>query len=167
MPEHLIRLRGGWLLLDPGAVPPRATGTAQQRVTLPITWPDEAGSAVAVRLVRSFGPPPLDRAHERLALRLADVGGLVSAALNGQEIARPAPGATALEIPLAFPLASRNRLVLEVDVTRANHRPWGTIALVVSRRESSPGTGLPGSSGAKTRDTAGGNGNDMLGGTVC
>jgi len=166
MPEHLIRLRGGWVLLDPVVLPPLPETSSGPRVTLPITWPEEAGSALAVRLVRSFGPPPLDSTRECLALRLADVGGLVSAHLNGREIARPAPGTTALEVSLPLPLPPRNRLVLDVEVAPASTRPWGAIALVVSTRETCAGTGPTGGPEVNSGDAPAVDGNDVLGGTV-
>jgi hypothetical protein len=132
MPEHLIRLRGGWLWQPPQA---EARSVAGCRVTLPLTWP--AGHAGRIRLVRSFGPPPLDPDRETLALRLEQVGGLVSVRLNDREIARPTPGTTALEIPLPSPLPRRNLLVLDVDPPGPERapEPWGVVALVIGPRE--------------------------------
>jgi hypothetical protein len=128
MPEHLIRLRGGWEWREPEAA------SAARRVTLPMTWP--AGLTSRVRLIRSFQRPPIDPAHEALALRLESVSGLVAAWLNGRELARPNAGATALCLPLDDPLPPRNVLVLEVDPQVPSHagtdaEPWGTIALVI------------------------------------
>jgi hypothetical protein len=79
---------------------------------------------------------------------MSAVRGLVSVQLNGQELARPAPGTTALEISLRDPLPRRNRLVLDV-VTQASvasrefpEQPWGSVALVIS------GQGPPEDAGA-------------------
>jgi hypothetical protein len=137
MTQHLIRLRGGWFRVDPEWMPDPSAPPAGDRVTLPLTWPDAPGWRGRVRLVRSFGPPPVDPARESLSLRLDQVGGLVSAQLNGREIARPAPGTRALEIPLSEALPRRNLLILDVDVPaaggpRAPHAPWGEVALVIS-----------------------------------
>ena len=133
MSEHLIRFRGGWLRLDPDALPNLTAIPPGPRVSLPITWPEEAGSGVVVRLVRSFGVPPLDPARESLALRLADVGGLVSAHLNGREIARPAPGTTApggRPCPTAAPAATSSSSTWtsqpRTRIPGSLLRPWGS-----------------------------------------
>lgn len=141
MTEHLIRLRGGWLRVDPDASPDAPE--SGRRVTLPFTRPDTPSGRV--RLVRSFGPPPFDPARETLAVRLARVAGLASVRLNGPTIARPAAGTIALEVPLAGPLPRRNLLVLDVDFDAARPAPgpepspetWGEVALVISPREPS------------------------------
>ena len=137
MPEHLIRLRGGWRQLDPDGEAEAEAVETGNRVTLP--WTGQAGRAGRIRLVRSFGPPPWDPEHETLSLRLAEVGGLASARLNDREIARPTPGTTALDIPLSDPLPRRNLLVLDVDLPDPGISPasWGVIALVIRPREPS------------------------------
>ena len=138
MPEHLIRLRGAWLALDPhdGDAGDGSAGADDQgrRINLPITWP--AGTHDPVRLVRSFGPPPFDPDHESLILRLEAIDGLESARLNGREIARPSPGTTRLDIPLTGPLPRRNVLILDLTppVPRQGPAPWGAIALVIASR---------------------------------
>jgi hypothetical protein len=141
MSEHLIRLRGGWHWLDPGpgtgGADPLVQDVATGRpVTLPIRWPADPVVAGCVHLVRSFGPPPLNPADETLVLRLADVGGLVAVRLNGREIARPAPGTTALDIPLPAVLPRRNLLILDVNPPQPDpaRNPWGAIALVIRAR---------------------------------
>jgi hypothetical protein len=148
MPEHLIRLRGGWLWVDPypggeGGATGHLIGEGNdsgRRVTLPLTWP--AATAGRVRLVRSFGPAPVDPGRETLILRLSQVGGLAAAWLNGREIARPIPGTTTLDIPLSEPLSRRNFLVLDVDLdppgSGLDPEPWGAIALVIGPREVLP-----------------------------
>jgi hypothetical protein len=166
MPEHLIRLRGGWLWLDPQAGPdPPGSG---RRVTLPLTWPSLADPPGRVRLVRSFGPPPFDPARERLALRLERVGGLASAQLNGREIARPAPGTTALEIPLTGPLPRRNLLVLDVDPPGAGPTagPWGVVALVIGPRGASPAAPPGPDPEDRPHDLDRGDRDDLLGGSA-
>jgi hypothetical protein len=140
MPEHLIRLRGGWLQLEPDAPADADRADPALRVTLPWTWP--AGPPGGIRLVRSFGPPPFDPGSETLTLRLARVGGLVSARLNDREIARPSPGTTSLDIPLPGPLPRRNLLVLDVEPPvpgpGQDPAPWGEIALVIAPIDPSP-----------------------------
>lgn len=164
MSEHRIRLRGGWLWLDPDVSPDDSpTG---RRVTLPIEWP--GGPAGRVRLARSFGPPPMDPSRETLALHMARVGGLASARLNGAEIARPTPGTTAIEVPLPGPLPRRNLLVLEVDLgANGDHPgpdqapvPWGEVALIIGPREPPHGAaddaGVAGRTGGDDRESLGG-----------
>ena len=70
MPDHMIRLRGGWELTDGQADRRRraeASGDLPVRLSLPVAWP--GGSARRVRLVRKFGRPAHDPAHESLAAR--------------------------------------------------------------------------------------------------
>jgi hypothetical protein len=133
MPEHVIRLRGGWLWYD--VEPPAdATGVgAGRRISLPISWPEPARSMRTVWLFRSFGAPPLEDPRQGVALRLEQVRGIISARLNGRELARPGPGLDSLEIPLPGGLPPRNTLVLEVDPRGLlpGPGPWGVIALVI------------------------------------
>jgi hypothetical protein len=141
MPEHLIRLRGGWLRVDPDA--PHDAPESGQRVTLPFNQADTPSGRV--RLIRSFGPQPFDPGRGTLPVRFARVSGLVSARLNGPTIARPPAGTSTLEIPLAGPLPRRNLLVLDADFDKALTPPspeptletWGEVALVISPREPS------------------------------
>jgi hypothetical protein len=154
MPEHLIRLRGGWLCIEQGGLldldaPASASGPT---ITLPILWGEQACPQAEVRLLRSFTAPSLNSSRERLSLRMSAVGGLVAVQLNGQELARPTPGTTALEILLRDPLPRRNRLVLEVGLDAAvasrefPAQAWGSIALVIS------GQGPPEDAGARCGD---------------
>ncbi|MEJ7638641.1 MAG: hypothetical protein WKF75_11860 [Singulisphaera sp.] len=93
MPEHLIRLRGGWLWGD------REGGAdTARRVSLPLEAPPRGTTRVV--LTRQFGRPPLDPGRERLALRLEGVVGLVEMRLNGRAMAIPSGGATDLELSL-------------------------------------------------------------------
>ncbi len=123
MPDHPIRLRGGWELLPPDAPP--------SRVTLPITWP--ADTPRRFQLVRQFGRPPL-AVNERIAFRFEDVPGLISAHLNGIPLdIGDVPGGS---IPLVEPLPARNVLILDVDRDAVLPvHPWGTIALMVGPGE--------------------------------
>jgi hypothetical protein len=124
VPDHLIRLRGGWNLDD-----------APRPVTLPMPLPlPHGGSDGRIRLSRRFGLPPFDPSRESLSLRLSRVAGLASARLNGREVARPSPGTSTLVIPLPDPLPRRNLLVLEVDLAAAGtpDGPWGDVALAIA-----------------------------------
>jgi hypothetical protein len=142
MTEHLIRLRRGWLCLEEGGLPNASDPESGRELTLPVTWPERAGSMTVVRLVRLFTAPSIDPACESLSLRLSAVAGLVSVQLNGRELARPTPGNTALELPLDDPLPRRNRLVLDVLPPGAGaahgfaEPAWGFIALVIKRGAS-------------------------------
>ena len=66
MPEHLIRLRGGWRQLDPHGKPEAEAVETGNRVTLP--WTGQAVQAGRVRLVRSFGRDCKARARSPCAL---------------------------------------------------------------------------------------------------
>jgi len=133
MPEHVIRLRGGWLWYDVEPPADAAAGGTGRRVALPIAWPEPARAIRTAWLVRSFGAPPLEDPRQGVSLRLEQVGGLRSARLNGRELARPAPGTNSLEIALPGSLPPRNTLVLEVDPRGLEPGPeaWGLIALVI------------------------------------
>jgi hypothetical protein len=147
MAEHLIRLRGGWRCVPGGGLPETPAVVAGPLITLPVTWSESAGNPVAVRLIRSFTAPSLDPSCERLSLRMSAVGGLVSVQLNGRELARPAPGTAALELPLRDPLPHRNELVLDVRLSGAHasrdipQPPWGVVALVIHGQQPSGDAG--------------------------
>jgi len=119
MAEHLIRLRGAW----------QREGASPGRIDLPTTWPAHLESPLI--LSRRFRRPRIDPAAESLLLRLEAVPGLRVVRLNGRDIARPAPGASSLELVPDGPLPESNQLVLEIDPTAAGQGPWGTIALVI------------------------------------
>ena len=84
MPDHLIRFRGAWELTDAHAGAAASAGMSGDlpvRLTLPVAWP--GGTARRVRLVRKFGRPAHDPAHESLLLTLNRVPYLRAVWLNG------------------------------------------------------------------------------------
>ena len=126
MPEHWIRLRGGWEWQSVSA-----DATIKRPVTLPIEWPD--GQASPVRLLRRFGCPPIDPLHESLSIRLEKVPGLLAIHLNGRSLEGPLDETLSLTLESIGPILAKNLLILEVDPARAI-RPgetWGQIALIV------------------------------------
>jgi hypothetical protein len=132
MPEHWIRLRGGWEAVDlddPLAQP--------IRMTLPVSWTGEEPRQL--RLLRRFGRPPLDLLSESIWLRIDRVSGLYRLALNDRELSI----SPAVNGPVEFPLRTildRNELVLEAffkSEARGSEvctRGWGEIALVIRPR---------------------------------
>lgn len=124
MPEHLIRLRGGWELSDPDA----AT-SASTPLTLPISWAPQP-SPRRLRLVRRFGAPAADRVR----LVLEAVEGLRAMTLNGVPLVFD-PAATDRLVADLPPLANRNVLTLDIDLAGRSTEPsapWGHIALVLA-----------------------------------
>jgi hypothetical protein len=147
MPEHQIRLRRGWRWLKDVSPPGAIAAESGHEIALPATWPERAGAEARVRLVRLFTAPSIDPLRETLLLRLSAVAGLVSVQLNGQELARPAPGTTDVELPLRDPLPRRNRLVLDILPPGAGPfgggapEAWGSIALVIRDAAASAADG--------------------------
>ena len=132
MPEHLIRLRGPWELLDEAAVGPEAI----RRIDLPIEI--LPGSDRPLRLRRRFGRPVRFRPGLACWLRFEDVPGLVQVTLNGEPLATvpgdDVPSIDGSDVPIGSRLLPRNVLELTVAPgpprqTEAG-RPWGAIALV-------------------------------------
>lgn len=125
MPGHPIRLRAAWERRDPARpdAPP-------DRVDLPLAVADIP--RVPFRLERRFGLPRLGPG-ETILLVLEDVPGLVAVTLNGQPLARPGPGTSALHLDPGPALQPRNVLVLDVDPSSWHAPPaaWGRIALEV------------------------------------
>jgi hypothetical protein len=116
VPEHLIRLRGGWELHDLDGEPSNATP-----LTLPVAW-EPRPTPRRLRLVRKFGRPKTGRAR----LVLEAVEGLRAMTLNGESLALDA------ELP---PLRDRNILVLDVVIEAASEEsaaPWGRIGLLIA-----------------------------------
>ena len=126
MPEHRIRLRGGWDCQYREGDDPDGPEVVR-RVDLPVAWPGDFPRRL--RLTRQFGRPPVDPASEWVELELRDVPGLISARLNGLAVAGSvADGAWSIRLGEA--LLPRNGLVLDVD--RGDEPgPWGEVALVI------------------------------------
>jgi hypothetical protein len=131
MPEHRIRLRGGWECQYCEGVATEGPEVIR-RVNLPLestyVFPRR------FRLTRQFGRPPLDNRREAVHLDLRNVAGLIAARINGNPVAFVWADDRDASINVADPLLPRNGLALEFDMDGARHdenRPWGEIALVV------------------------------------
>jgi hypothetical protein len=126
VPDHRIRLRGGWELIDVDE-----PGSAPARVTLPLVSGLPRGGRV--RLIRKFGRPPVDDRAESVWLSLDHVTGLRAASLNGRPLAIELPLEGRIEIPVDLP--ERNELVLEADLPGGSRAwpPWGEVALLIWR----------------------------------
>jgi hypothetical protein len=139
VPDHRIRLRGGWESSPVGAP------ANSERLTLPTRWDSEQPGRL--RLTRRFGCPPRAPGRQFLLLILERVPGVHSIRLNEHEIPDVSPDHSNYEIPLDD-LPPRNVLVLEVDPSMAHERAdareapaggqgpegssdWGWIALVI------------------------------------
>ena len=132
MPEHRIRLRGGWDCQYHEA-DDRDGPEVIRRVDLPFAWTGEFPRRL--RLTRQFGRPPVDLASEWVELELRGVPGLTSARLNGTAIEPESTAGGIWSIRLAEALLPRNGLVL--DVERGDDpepEPWGEITLVIRPR---------------------------------
>jgi hypothetical protein len=138
MPEHWIRLRGGWEWWPSGS---EDAAVERRRLTLPCVWP--SGMPSSIRLLRSFQRPPFDPARESLTLRLDHVAGLVEARLNDRLVSGRPKGDQPISIVLGD-LPSRNRLILDVETGIAGSsttgpmptiKLWGEIALILTDRD--------------------------------
>jgi hypothetical protein len=132
MPEHWIRLRGGWEAVDLDdslAVP--------IRIALPLSSTEEKAHRLQLR--RRFGRPALDPQGESLWLRIDRVGGLYRLELNNRELPVAPAASGPIEIPLRT-ISDRNELVLEAcfePSARARETcagGWGEIALLIRPR---------------------------------
>ncbi len=143
MKEHLIRLRGGWVAWNENVETSSTEEGPGERISLPRTWTSTTRPR-RVRLVREFGAPRLDPDRESLSLRMEQVPGLISARLNGQELALAESGTSFREFPIGPLLSRRNLLILEVEPE--GQKLWGVIALVIhdARFHQQPGCGRPG-----------------------
>jgi len=124
VPEHLIRLRGGWELRDHEAAISEPTP-----LTLPIAWEPHT-SPRRLGLVRKFGRPHTGR----IQLILEAVEGLRSMTLNGESLAFDASSDGRLVVDLP-PLRERNVLTLDVEIDAPSSdpsAPWGSIALSIA-----------------------------------
>lgn len=139
MPEHRIRLRGGWLLIDTSAA-----CASPRRLTLPLPGHPEPGHRVV--LLRPFQRPPIDPARETLWLHLGSVPGLDEVRLNGVPFARPPAAPDGIWYNLGDDLPARNRLELHLGLAApAEVSAWGDVALLIRSRDMPPGvTGGPG-----------------------
>lgn len=129
MPEHIIRLRGGWEW--------QSKSGESARLSLPIRRPLVwKGRRI---LYRYFHRPPIDPLAERLEIAIEATPGLLGVLLNGQALEFSRLLAPPLRIRLPDPLPTRNCLVLEVDFDLAddlNATEWGVIALAVVVRSN-------------------------------
>ncbi len=129
MPDHLIRLRRGWQLLDD-----ESPGSLSRWVSLPTRWSAGPGRRAAP------GPPVRAAAAglpvETLWLRLDRVPGLGPITLNGSDMPHQRRDGGLIEIPLPE-LGDRNELIVEVSLPETDPpgaeglAEWGDIALVV------------------------------------
>ena len=130
MPEHKIRLRGGWLQIHPDR------NTFGSWLTFPLAqFPNSPDD---LRFARSFQRPPLDPERETLWLDLQSVPGLISIALNGRGLVREANPGHVESLPLGIDLPSRNQLILQVNPSIRPEQPWGVIALVIRGKQPFP-----------------------------
>jgi hypothetical protein len=134
MPEHLIRLRGPWDLLDrPGPPDDRAS-----RISLPTNSFPESDRPLILR--RRFGRPALLDGQLACRLRAEHVPGLIRMTLNGEVLFEPAgeprdlAGSLELDLEVGPLLKIRNVLELTVDPRPDGAGPaepaWGSFALV-------------------------------------
>jgi hypothetical protein len=133
MPEHRIRLRGGWECQYRVGDPEEGLEVVR-RVDLPLFWSDDFPARI--KLTRQFGRPPVDTRIEEVTLEMRNVLGLSVARLNGCPISNDAGDPTFWSIELPEPLLPRNGLVLEVDLDSARRSPstWGEISLRIRPR---------------------------------
>ncbi len=136
---HRIRLRGPWecepLLCF------ATSGTAEDplpepcRMTMPCRWQDGglAGFAGRVRFTRRFGYPGNIDACERVWLTFAGVDGTVTVSLNDRLLGEHAETAGPFEHDVTELLATRNRLVVEVEAHTDRGGLWGEVALEIRR----------------------------------
>ena len=133
MPEHVIRLRGGWTLLG-------REGEDQDRpdrLTFPLkNLPENQGSLVFSRF---FQRPPLTNPGQTLWLQLESVPGLKSIMVNRRELARANPQGPIEHLFLGDDLPARNQLILSVDSNVRLEEDWGRIALVIQEEDRSAG----------------------------
>lgn len=135
MPEHTIRLRGGWRIGNP-------LGEKGERVTLPFSaWP--AHLSTPTWFVRDFQGPRIDPARESIYLQILETPGITQISLNDAILSLAAVPDGDLEAPISPLPGLKNRLVLRVDGVNAAAclaaGAWGQVALVI--REVLPNKG--------------------------
>ena len=132
MPEHRIRLRGGWEShhREGDEDGPEVV----RRVQLPLIWPE--GLPARIKLIRQFGKPPVDWSLEAVSLEMRNVPGLQVTRINGHPVPKPTETGGSWSVVLADPLLPRNGLVLEVDLEAARKQAgdWGEIWLSIRPR---------------------------------
>jgi hypothetical protein len=134
MPEHRIRLRGGWECHARESDDEDAPEVVR-RIDLPAA--SAAELPARFRLTRQFGRPPVDLRNEIVSLEMRGVPGLKATRINGRAIELGLTEDAACSIDLSEPLLPRNGLVLEVELVglpRSEGVPWGEIALVIRPR---------------------------------
>ena len=134
MPDHTIRLRGPWLLIDPEAPegPPR-------RLALPATAAPEMPGPL-LRLRRSFARPPRLAGPIACRLIVEDLPGLRAVVLNGRDLPLSPDVAEPTEPwDIGHWLRPRNLLELLVapPIASESRGLWGSIALVFEPSEGS------------------------------
>ncbi len=134
MPEHRIRLRGGWVCKGAGE-----PASSEYRLALPHRWkPEDSGRFV---LSRVFQRPPVDPDREAVHLCMENVPGIRALSLNGSPIASIRVERPVLEVELGD-LRPRNVLVIEFEPveqtgpTANGSDEWGHIALVIRPRQT-------------------------------
>jgi hypothetical protein len=141
MPEHPIRLRGPWdLLEDPGPADRRASN-----ITLPTRFFPEVDSPLILR--RRFGRPARLDGQIACRLRAEHIPGLICMSLNGETLSELADDSEGkgelLEVEVGPLLRIRNVLELMVDPRQAasglSDQPWGSISLVFDDEDQTRG----------------------------
>lgn len=136
---HRIRLRGPWeceplqRIAAPGAAeepPPKPC-----RMTIPCRWQEGglAGFTGRVRFTRRFGYPGQIDANERVWLTFAAVEGIATVWLNDRLLGEHVGTAGPFEHDVTELLATRNRLVAEVEASTDRGGLWGEVALEIRR----------------------------------
>jgi hypothetical protein len=129
VPDHWIRLRGGWEWIDASA-----PGSTPARLTLPVSWPESIPRNV--RLLRHFGKPRGISQADVVLLHIESSQGIIAIDLNGKRLLEGPGTESGWEVPLPS-LFDRNELALEVDLARRSTsvsdpaRGWGEVALII------------------------------------
>ena len=134
---HRIRLRGPWECEPLQRLPLQSEIPlpAPLRMTMPCRWhegglTDFAGRA---RFTRRFGYPGQIDASERVWLTFAGVEGTAEVWLNDRRLGRHEGAAGPFEHEVTALLATRNRLVVEVEEAMGRGGLWGEVALEIRR----------------------------------
>jgi Glycosyl hydrolases family 2, sugar binding domain len=136
---HRIRLRGPWeceplqRIAAPDAAEESLPGPC--RMTMPCSWHEGGlvGFAGRVRFTRRFGYPGNIDASERVWLTFAAVEGNAKVWLNDRLLGAHEGAAGSFEHDVTEVLATRNRLVVEVEALTDRGGLWGEVALQIRR----------------------------------